>query len=521
MARINTNISSVIAQANLGRTQQELNLRLERLSTGLKINRGKDDPAGLIISERIRSDVEGVNQGISNAQRASSVISTAEASLSEVNDLLNSIRSLIVQSANTGGSSPAERDANQLQIDSAIESITRISNTASFGGLKLLDGTLDYTLSGLRSSAITTAKVRGASFAAGTGSLQVDVDVIASAQTGALYYNGGGTVPPGQILSSMNLEIKGASGVQVISIASHMTLTALAASINSFKNMTGVEASLINGNPNSGLVFRSVGYGSDAFVSVKRMGGPPPAADSFQTYKLVNNTPVPSAAPFDWAGLLGAGTLVSSNDDNGRDVSALINGNLASGRGLTASLNTPSLSVDLVLDAALATNPNAPVTSFNITGGGALFQLGPDVTALQQTNVGIPSVASSRLGATKTSVGVEFLNSLKTGGNNSIANSAQRRDFTQASDILASAVDEITTLRGRMGAFERNVLDTNVRSLQSQYENLTASESQIRDADFAAETSQLTRAQILSSAGTSALQLANQQSQQVLRLLGQ
>ena len=148
MARINTNISSVIAQAHLGRSQQELNLRLERLSTGLRINRGKDDPAGLIISERIRSDIQGVDQGIKNAERASSVISTTEASLAEINDLLNSIKGLIVQSANTGANSAAEREANQLQINSAIDSITRISNTASFGGLKLLDGTLDYTLSG-------------------------------------------------------------------------------------------------------------------------------------------------------------------------------------------------------------------------------------------------------------------------------------------------------------------------------------------------------------------------------------
>jgi flagellin len=519
MARINTNISSVIAQANFTKTQEEMNLRLERLSTGLKINRGKDDPAGLIISERLRSDVEGVNQGISNAQRASSVISTAEASLAEVNDLLNSIRSLIVQSANTGGNSPAERDANQLQIDSAIESITRISNTASFGGLKLLDGTLDYTVSGLRSSAITNAKIRGASFAAGTTSLQVDVDVIASAQTGALYYSGG-TVPAGQILSSMNLEIKGPSGVQVISLTSNTSLTTLMNSINSFKGMTGVQASLVNGNANSGIVFSSTTYGSDAFVSVKRLGGPPPASDSFQTYKLANNAPVPSASPFNWAAMITAGTLVSANSDSGRDVSALINGNLASGRGLVASLNTPTLAADLTLDAALATDPSAAITTFNITGGGALFQLGPDVTALQQTNLGIPSVAASNLGASKTSVGVEYLNSLKNGGTNSISNSAQRKDFTQASQILAAAVDEITTLRGRLGAFERNVLDTNVRSLQSQYENLTASDSQIRDADFAAETSKLTRAQILSSAGTSTLQLANQQSQQVLRLLG-
>ena len=129
MARINTNIPSVVAQSNLVRNQGDLNLRLERLSTGLRINRGADDPAGLIISERLRSDISGVEQGMKNSDRASSVISTTEASLAEVNDLLNSIRALIVESANTGAVSNAEREANQLQIDSAIESITRISNT--------------------------------------------------------------------------------------------------------------------------------------------------------------------------------------------------------------------------------------------------------------------------------------------------------------------------------------------------------------------------------------------------------
>jgi flagellin len=515
MARINTNISSIIAQTNLSRTQQDLNLHLERLSTGLKINRGKDDPAGLIISERLGSDVQGVNQGIQNSQRASSVISTAEASLSEVNDLLNSIRGLIVQSANTGGGSQAERDANQLQIDSAIDSITRISNTSSFGGLKLLDGTLDYTLSGVHSSAITTAKVNGATFPNGANSIQVDVDVIASAQTGQLFYNGGGTTPPGVILSAMTIEVKGNKGVQVVSFTSGETLAQAVTAINTVAGMTGVSASLINGNANSGIVFSSAGYGSDAFVSVTRQGSPGPALDSFVTYKMNGNAPVPSGA-FNWANP----ALTTANTDNGRDVSALINGTLATGHGLEASVNQPSLSVSLMLDKAQATNPNAPVTSFNITGGGATFQLGPDVTALQQTALGIPSVAASRLGGTKTSTGVEFLNSLKTGGINSISSSIQNNDWSGAQDILSASIDEITSLRGRLGAFELNVLDTNVRSLQSQYENLTASQSQIRDADFAEETSQLTRSQILASAGTSTLQMANQQSQQVLKLLG-
>jgi hypothetical protein len=106
----------------------------------------------MIISERIGTDLAGVNQAIRNGDRASSVIATTEASLTEVTDLLNNIKALMVEAANTGGNSKEEREANQLQIDSAIQSITRISNTASFGGLRLLDGGLDYVTSGVAQS---------------------------------------------------------------------------------------------------------------------------------------------------------------------------------------------------------------------------------------------------------------------------------------------------------------------------------------------------------------------------------
>ena len=118
-------------------------VRLERLSTGLRINRGADDPAGLITSERLRSEIRGIDQAITNSQRASSVIAVAEGALIEVSDLLNSIKGLVVEAANTGGVSDEEIAANQLQVDSAIESITRIANSANFGGLKLLNGDLE------------------------------------------------------------------------------------------------------------------------------------------------------------------------------------------------------------------------------------------------------------------------------------------------------------------------------------------------------------------------------------------
>ena len=150
MARINTNIPSIIARNNLARSHNDLAVSLQRLSTGMRINRGADDPAGLIVSERLRSEMKGINQAIDNSERASSVIATTEGYLAEVADLLNSIKGLVVQAANSGGVSREEVEANQLEIDSAIESITRISNTASFAGLQLLNGNLEYTMRNLR-----------------------------------------------------------------------------------------------------------------------------------------------------------------------------------------------------------------------------------------------------------------------------------------------------------------------------------------------------------------------------------
>ncbi len=504
MSRINSNIPSLIAQSRLSRTNRELELRLERLSSGLRINRGRDDPAGLIISERIRSDLEGVQQGIKNGERASAVIATTEASLIEVNDLLNSIRSLIVEAANTGANSVEEREANQLQIDSAIDSITRISNTAKFGQLKLLDGSRDYTLSGVAGDAIDSVRVNNASFVNQT-QLDVEVDVIASAQTGALYFSGDIQPVAGQLASSVTLEIRGPEGVSTVNFTSGQTLDQMVAAINNLSSLTGVEAELINDDPNSGIAFKSIAYGSSAFVSVTRIDRPnDPDDDGWETFRFPDGYTPPE--PFDWTD----SNLTSANRDAGTDVTALINGALAASNGLEISLNTTTLGVEMLLDE----------TTFTITGGGAMFQLGPEVNAQQQVGVGVQSVAASNLGGVNVNGSIQFLDSLRTGGDNSIAASLARNDFTGAQKILSKAIDDISILRGRLGAFERNVLQPNTRSLQSAFENLSASNSLIRDADFALETSELTRAQILSSSGTTVLALANQQAQQVLQLLG-
>src|SRR5215470_8951043 len=140
MARINTNVASLFAQQGLQKSQKSLNDTLQRLSSGLRINSGADDPAGLIASEGLRSEIAGINQAVDNSSRANNVISTAEGALNEVASLLLNVKSLVVQAANSGALSADEIAANQLQVDSAVQSVTRISNTTTFAGLKLLNG---------------------------------------------------------------------------------------------------------------------------------------------------------------------------------------------------------------------------------------------------------------------------------------------------------------------------------------------------------------------------------------------
>ena len=483
MARINTNVSSLLAQHNLGKSNADLRIRLERLSTGLSINRGADDPAGLIVSERLRSEIQGVSQAIENAERAANVIATGEAALAEVSSLLTSIKALTVEAANTGAFSKEEIEANQLQIDSAVESITRISNTTSFAGLELLNGSLDYTVSGMKTSAISDASIFSANFGT-NATIPVAVDVLNSAKTAQLFISGG-TVSP-TLLSSVSISIGGNKGVEVIQLTSGQTFSQIKDAINQRSDVTGVSASIFN---TSGLLFSSQTYGSEAFVSVKKISG----GELFETRDVLDG--------------------VARTDDIGEDVLTLVNGGLALGDGLDVSFRSRMFNIKLTLTADAAQNVTAGVPhSFTITGGGANYQIGSSINTGQQVGFGIPSIAAHELG---NSV-VGFLNMIVTGGENSLV----AGKAATASQIIDASIKQIASLRGRLGAFEQNTLRTTVRSSQIALENLTASESQIRDTDFAAETAKLTRAQILVSAGTSTLAVANNTAQSVLSLLG-
>jgi flagellin len=474
MARINTNVASITAQRGLAKSQKALGDTLQRLSTGLKINRGADNPAGLIASEGLRSEISGITQAIDNSTRASNVISTAEGALSEVASLLLNVKDLVVEAANSGALSKEEIRANQLQIDSAIESITRISNTARFAGLNLLNGSLDYITSGVNGSHISSLEIHKANFGT-NATIPVNINVITSAETAALQFQASSVAAP------VTLEIAGVNGVEVLTFTSGTAASAIVFAVNRISDSTGVAADFINASvPTSGMVFSSVGYGSSSFVSVRAQSG---------TFATVDNS--------------GVATTRAA----GVDAVATVNGALTVGDGLTLKMNNTSLDLELTLDKTFG----GGTSSFTITGGGALFQLGPNVSSNQQVNIGIKSVAASKLGDSE----VGFLNDIATGGQASVV-SGKAGD---AGKIIERAIRQVAVLRGRLGAFEKNTLETNINSLSVTLENVTASESLIRDADFAAETAALTRAQILTQAGTSVLATANATPQMVLSLL--
>ena len=485
MSTINTNISALIAQNNLARSNRELATSLQRLSTGLAINRGADNPSGLIISERLRTEIAGVSTAIGNIERASNVLATTESALAEVSDLLTSIKGLTVEAANTGAFSEEEIKANQLQIDSAIESITRISNTASFGGLKLLNGALDYILSGVNTTNLPDVKIFGANFGTNT-SIPISVEVINSAETANLFISGNTAGSPGALLSSVIFEIQGTKGAQVFSFVSGTALSAVSYAINTVSDATGVTATMASAtNQTSGLTLASETLGSDSFVGVRKLED----GDFFSTFDQQGGS--------------------SINRDAGEDVLALVNGSLALGDGGTVSLRSATVNLEVALSTAAAQTLAAH--TFSVVGGGADFQIGPSVNSSQQIGFGIQSVAASHLGDRM----IGFLSTVLTGGDNSLVNGRAR----EASEIIDLSIDQVAILRGRLGAFERNTLDTAARSQRIALENLTASESRIRDTDFARETSQLTRGQILVQAGTSTLAIANSSASSVLALL--
>jgi flagellin len=468
MSRINTNISSLQAIHTLTKNNNDLSTRLQRLSSGLRINSGKDAPAALIASETLRSEMSGINQAIDNSERAQNVINTAEGALSEVSSLLLEVQSLTSQAANSGALSSEEIAANQLQVDSILSSINRIANTTQFNGVKLLNGSLDYTTSGVNDANFGNIRVNSVRLP-DNQPVNVVVAVTQSAQTATLGYSGGALAAD----NAVTIEIAGNNGTEQLSFAGATGIDEMVTAINAIKESTGVSAT----NSSGDLTLHSTAYGAKQYVSVKTVKG-----------------------TFDLAG----GISVAK----GQDAKVTVNGANAQSDGLSIKYRSNNLDVEMDLGAAFNTLGN---DRFYITGGGASFALGSKVTEANKASQGIGSVSTGRLGNSTDG----YLSTLGSGEPNAFDSG----NLVRAQRIIDSAVKQVANLRGRLGAFQKEVLESNTNSLSVTLENVTASESAIRDADFATETAALTRAQILVQANTSVLSQANSSPQNVLSLL--
>lgn len=859
MSRINTNVTSLVGRNNLQKANSSLSQSLTRLSTGLRINTGKDDPAGLIASENLRSDITSIRRAISNTDRANQVIATADSALGQVSSLLNDIRGLVTESANNGALSDEQIAANQLQVDSSLEALNRIAQTTTFQGRRLLDGSLDFLTSTTDSTDfqnVSNLQIDQANLGA-TGSVDVDVSVSTAATqaqvdiaaipasttpakaTADLDFTLAQTSTPGSVtaggtfaiddaaeqsagtiviagetfdvaalaggqldgvagdsltitltdndsgaaanvaiasavLTGTSLEITGdfsadsnltagefasqvdaiigssGTGDASIALASGGTAsTAIQATTITSQSYTGGVNAItdgaatfsattaagenidltfsvatsgagtgvtIGGNVNDGYTVEigqnydgdldtianaintgisevadaafsanldlNVADGDNATTitnAVNITGGSSAGANGTLALNIetVNNTAayngltftvssvtnassgtdtddsvtatlngagtdiaidivgdvtgqaildaingvqdadgnavvaatldattsgsidlddsfvqasdtVPSGAALDTSGDNGGGltaavvfelagadgsevlsfgegtsiadlvagiNLVSDatgveaslsadtlqlqssaygsdsfvdinvisegsgttpagtfttavnqgTREEGTDIVASINGVKATGDGNNISINTATLDLSATIDPSFT-----GTASFTITGGGAKFQLGPDVVSNQQARLGIGSVNTAQLGGND---GLLF--QLGSGGSADLSS-----DPGTAAKIVESAIDQVTSLRGRLGAFQRTSLETNRNALNDTLTNLTEAESAIRDADFAVETANLTRSQILVQSGTRVLAIANQNPQNVLSLLG-
>jgi flagellin len=471
--RINTNVSAMSALRNLTATSTETSSVQNRLSTGLRINSAADDPAGLAISEGFRSQLSGINQALRNSQDASNFAKTAEGALSEVASLLTDARSLAVANSNDATLSASQKQANQNQLNSILTSIDRIASNTQFGTKKLLNGSAGVTANVTNKANLESVSI-GGTFGAGTITANDTLTITTSGAVAARATVAGGTA---YATGATTMGAAGKVSVNGVSfdISAGMTRDQVVSLFNSRSADTGVAVG-VNGTNNLTFTSNSYGTGGNSVqVTTDTAGLVFAAAGSNNLTGGANATATFSLAT---SGLTtGALTAQASDGLTFRDT----NGNV------------------FKISATAGTAANAAYTGqAAITAGSAQFQIGAN--AGQTASLSLANASASALGVS----GLDITTT------------------SNAATALASidaAVSTVSTRRGDLGNFMRNVVDSNVRSLGIARENLSAADSSIRDADIAQEMTRFTQLQILQQSGISMLAQANSSSQAVLSLL--
>lgn len=494
MQVINTNTASLNSQRQLTVSQNQLGTALQRLSSGLRINTAKDDAAGLGISERMSAQIRGLDQARRNANDGISLSQTAEGSLSQMGDLLQRIRELAVQSANATNTS-ADRQALNQEVGQLAAELNRFATSTEFNGLKLFDGTFSSAAYQVGANANQTITATSANFQTNQyGAYQVGTQ--SNRSVGATSTDVTGTGATGQVATTagtFNVMGASASGVTA-SIAVGDSARDMAAAVNALTT-TGVKAA--------------------AYTETTLTFG---ASGSFNLSVYGSNSTAATVS-FSLSASSGADALSQAvkafNDQSGNT------GITAKLDGTTGVVLTQTDGYDINLTAASSSSAAGSLTA----GGGTLaattagnLTIGGQINLDSEKSYAITSaggaLSSGVFGAT-LAANATVASSLQAVSALDITTVAKA---TQAMRIADMALTTVTAQRSTFGALQNRFAAT-ISNLQVSSENISAARSRIRDADFAAETANLTRAQILQQAGVAMLAQANALPNNVLTLL--
>ena len=482
---INTNLSSLTAQRNSTKSQNDLSSAINRLSSGLRINSAKDDAAGLAISERFTAQIRGLNQAARNANDGISLAQTAEGALAASGTILQRVRELAVQSSNATNSG-SDRQALQSEVTQLVAELDRIAQTSEFNGTKLLDGsfgTQQFQVGANANQTIVAASANARTNQYGNNQNAAAAGAGPASTATAFGANG---------VTSGAVTINGSIGSSTITTVANATAASTAAQINAVKGSTGVGAtartdlSLTLGAAGSYSFTLQSDNAPALTVSFSTSGGLSAAVSAFNDQ--TSKTGVTAA-------LNTAGTAVVLTNASGNDISlANLAGNTNAGTGVVQKLDSAGANVG-------ATTTVAAV-------GAAGNQ------ALASGSISLDSEKSFAITSASTA--------LTTGGSalKSVSN-LDVSSFANATDALKtvdSALAFINGARAKLGALQSR-FESTISTLQVTSDNLSASRSRIQDADFAMETANLSRAQVLQQAGTAMIAQANQLPQGVLALL--
>lgn len=486
---VNTNIASLNTQRNLQSSSNALSTSMQRLSTGSRINSAKDDAAGLQISNRLTSQINGLGVAVKNANDGISLAQTAEGAMQQSTNILQRMRDLSLQSAN-GSNSTTERQALNQEVGQLKEELDRIANTTTFGGRKLLDGDFANVKFQVGSQANET--------------IGFSISSTSAAKLGGNEYGEAGTVAGKRVAAATN-------GVTAVLSTANFKISDGKGSTGGIAYGANASSKTIADAINTATA--DAGVGVTAVVKNEVTMGGFNAGMQGDTVALTVNGKTVSVANFNGNDLTALKNQLNSSDAGVTvDFAANDDGTLDKSKIVLKGNDDISFSID-------ATTATGAATGFDVSINGAASAV---VTDAATANIAVGTVKLE--GVSDFSFANASAQVFGAANGSSSVDSVANVDIStvdgaqDAIDVIDAALKSIDTQRADLGAVQ-NRFDNTIANLQNISENVSAARGRIQDTDFAAETANLSKNQILQQAGTAILAQAKQLPQAVLSLL--